>query len=331
MSGEGAAIIAVDVASQQGTELSEQLAGAVWGHLVGDAVGVPYEFRSSAQISSVRFGATGSHHQPPGTWSDDGALMLALLDSLLRDRQPGAAAFDTAAQAARFLAWGDRHGYTPDGDPVFDIGGATSAALARLRHGVPAESAGGARESDNGNGSLMRILPLALVERDISDAELVERAHRSSAITHGHPIAQATCALYVLVARDLLAGTPRPDALAAARSALRHMYRERSDSQTRVAAFDVLESWPGHSGSGYVVDSFWSAWDAFADAETYPDTIERAVRYGHDTDTTACIAGGLAGIYFGLAGIPSHWLARMRGKALVDPLVVRLVGRVAGE
>jgi ADP-ribosylglycohydrolase len=75
-----------------------------------------------------------------------------------------------------------------------------------------------------------------------------------------------------------------------------------------------------------VVDSFWSAWDAFAGAATYRETIERAVRYGHDTDTTACIAGGLAGLRWGLSGIPEPWLAGMRGRAIVDPLVERLLG-----
>ena len=60
-----------------------RLSGAVWGHLVGDAVGIPLEFRPASEIGSVEFGATGTHGQPPGTWSDDGALMLALLDSLL--------------------------------------------------------------------------------------------------------------------------------------------------------------------------------------------------------------------------------------------------------
>jgi hypothetical protein len=83
-------------------ELPLRLAGAVWGHVVGDTVGVPYEFLPPASIGVVRFGATGTYHQPPGTWSDDGALMLALLDSLL------SAGFDPEDQGRRFLAWRDR-------------------------------------------------------------------------------------------------------------------------------------------------------------------------------------------------------------------------------
>jgi ADP-ribosylglycohydrolase len=306
---------------------AERLAGAVWGHLVGDAVGVPYEFKSADQITTVEFRGHGTHNQPPGTWSDDGALMLALLDSLLGERGSGDAAFDSADQASRFLAWADAGAYTPDGDGKFDIGGATSAALSRLRHGTPPEAAGGTTEKDNGNGSLMRILPLALVERDISDAELVEHAHRSSAVTHGHPIAQAACALYALIARNLLTGHSRGESISLALGTLRHSYDQRPDIALRLPALDALEGWSGRSGRGYVVDSFWSAWDAFAGAKSYRDTIERAVRYGHDTDTTACIAGGLAGLRWGFEGIPLEWRGGMRGNAIVEPLIDRLLGR----
>ena len=305
-------------------ELTDRLAGGVWGHLVGDAVGVPYEFKSAAQITSVTFRGEGTHGQPAGTWSDDGALMLALLDSLLRDRYEGQARFDTADQANRFLAWPNAKAYTPDGDGKFDIGGATAKALSHLQRGVAPEQAGGTDQGDNGNGSLMRILPVALVERDIDDVDLVEHAHRSSAITHGHPLSQAACALYLLIARNLLAGHGRANSLQHARATLRAIYDQRADAKTRVAALDTLEAWTGRSGRGYVIDSFWSAWDAFAGASNYKETIERAVRYGRDTDTTACIAGGLAGIRWGIVAIPADWLAGMRGKTIVAPLIARL-------
>lgn len=307
-------------------DLPDRLAGAVWGHLVGDAVGVPYEFLPSERILEVAFTGGGIHGQPAGTWSDDGALMLALLDSLLRDRSADEPRFDPSDQARRFLSWQDDHAFTPDGDPPFDIGGATFAALGRLRRGTPPEEAGGTGERDNGNGSLMRILPLALVERDVPDEVLVDHARRSSAITHGHPKAQTSCALYVLVARRLLDGSEPAAAIADALTTLRRLVSADGGAEGLAAALEVIEGWTGRSGRGYVVDSFWSAWDAFAGAATYRETIERAVRYGHDTDTTACIAGGLAGLRWGLSGIPEPWLAGMRGRAIVDPLVERLLG-----
>jgi ADP-ribosylglycohydrolase len=300
-------------------QMPDRLAGAVWGHLVGDAVGVPYEFRAAGDIGEVRFGAKGTHHQPPGTWSDDGALMLALLDSLLT------AGFDADDQGSRAIDW-HRHGaYTPDGT-VFDIGNATRAALDVIGRGTPAESAGPTHERASGNGSLMRILPIALVMRDIPEAELVDLAHRASRVTHGTARAQVACALYVLIARRLLQGNfGREAALVDARAVLRSIYGAAPLDTDRLAALDHLEGYAERGGRGRVWDSFWSAWDAFAGADSYRQTIERAIAYGEDTDTTAAIAGGLAGLRWGMAGIPSDWLAGMRGREIVQPLIDRLL------
>ena len=113
---------------------------------------MPYEFGPPVPAEDVEFGRAGTHGQPPGTWSDDGAMLLALLDSLLT------VGFDPADQGARYLAWADDGAYTPDGDGRFDIGNATSAALDRIRRGVPAEEAGG-DATTLGNGSLMRTMP----------------------------------------------------------------------------------------------------------------------------------------------------------------------------
>lgn len=298
--------------------LGDRLAGAIWGHLVGDAVGVPYEFTDARQPSEVKFGAKGSHDQPPGTWSDDGALMLALLDSLLDT------GFDTTDQGPRALAWA-REGKYAAGGKVFDMGSATGRALDRLERGVPAEEAG-ADENALGNGSLMRILPLALVERDVSDRDLVEHAHRASKVTHGALAAQVPCALYVHLARRFLAGeVDRAVALADGRASLREIYSSGGFDAGYLAALHELERWEDRSGRGLVTDSFWSAWDAFAGADSYADTVKRAVAYGKDTDTTAAIAGGLAGIYWGIDGIPAEWLAGMLGKEVVRPIVAKLL------
>ena len=173
----------------------------------------------------------------------------------------------------------------------------------------------------------MRILPLALVFRDAPDAELVPMAHRASRVTHGTPAAQVACALYTLVARCLLAGPTaggRAAALADARATLRAAYVRAPEASAHLAALDELEAWAGRSGRGFVVDSFWSALDAFAGARSYREAIERAIAYGNDTDTTAAITGGLAGIRWGIEGIPAEWLAGLRGRPVVDPLVTRL-------
>ena len=297
-------------------ELTDRLAGGVWGHLVGDAIGVPYEFTPANAIERVVFGHRGSHNQPPGTWSDDGGLMLALLDSLLN------AGFDPDDQGRRALAWFAGKAYSPG--PVFDIGNTTDAALDRLKHGVPAIEAGGVAESDNGNGSLMRVLPVALVDRDEEDEVIVSHAFTASALTHRHPRSQVACAVYCLGASWLLQDEPPTEALGQALESFREMA-----AGPWATEFENLQRYTQRSGSGYVFDTFWCAWTALCESQSYAETIERAVRYGTDTDTTAAVAGGLAGIYWGYSGIPADWLYRMRGREIVEPLVVKLISSVA--
>lgn len=298
--------------------LPARLSGAVWGHLVGDALGVPYEFRSASAVGEVAWRGHGAHDQPAGTWSDDGALMLALLDSLLSVR------FHPDDQAKRSLAWRDHGSYAPGGT-VFDIGGATRTALSAIKRGTRAIDAGPADERSCGNGSLMRILPLALVERSVDDARLVERAHLASRVTHGHPRCQVACALYSLIVRRLLAADgDRATILAGARARLRETYAQPGLEAHRTA-LDELDAWIGRSGRGFVLDSFWSAWDAFAGADSYREAVTRAIRYGADTDTTAAIAGGLAGAWWGIEGIPVEWLSGLRDPQIVRPLVDRLI------
>lgn len=305
-----------------GPPLEERLAGAVWGHLVGDAIGVPYEFGPPMSAEAVRFGARGTHGQPPGTWSDDGALMLALLDSLLE------VGFDTTDQARRALAWYREGRYTPDGDGAFDVGIATRSALTAIEAGASPESAGA--PDAGGNGSLMRILPLALVGRDWSDEELVDRAHRATKVIHGHPVAAVCSALYVLVARGLLEGRlGRMLVMGEALFTLHGLYSAERHPAAYRDGLAFLERYPERRGKGRAWDSFWSAWDAFAEADSYEDTIRRAVAYGEDTDTTAAIAGGLAGIQWGIGGIPAEWLSSMRGRDVAWPLIERLVASAA--
>ncbi len=311
--------------------LPERLEGGVYGHLCGDALGVPYEFQDAAAIGSIEWRGHGTHDQPPGTWSDDGALMLALLDSLL---QTG---FDTADQATRALAWREQGAYAPGGI-VFDIGAATSQALRALRSGSPPESAG--RVDALGNGSLMRVMPLPLVLRDVDDEELIDKTIRASRVTHGSAEAQIACALYVLVIRRLLEGREdRPRALTESRVGLREILGRRGlpgsqdapDPADAVAALDRFEGWPGRKGGGRVADSFWSAWDAFAGADDYATTVIRAVAYGNDTDTTAAIAGGLAGVHFGIGDIPSAWQRGLRDRHIPQGLADRLIETDASE
>jgi ADP-ribosylglycohydrolase len=172
----------------------------------------------------------------------------------------------------------------------------------------------------------MRVLPLALWHRG-TDAELVALAARQSLPTHGHPRSQAACAFYCLWARSLLEGSEDGWRHAVARMA----QPGTSDAIDRAELAFVLDE--GHrataAGTGYVVDTLWSARLALERGATYEACVREAIRFGYDTDTTAAVAGGLAGIVHGIDGIPPRWRDALRGKELVDPLVEKLVDRHA--
>lgn len=301
--------------------LHDRLRGGVYGLLVGDALGVPYEFHHRFDlppaIEMVPPPEFRRAHAsvPPGTWSDDGAHALALLASLLwHDGR-----FDADDFARRLVNWYE-HGYLAVDGLVFDVGGTTRRAIVAFRDGARAIDAGGTAEADNGNGSLMRTLPLALVHRG-SDAELFETACLASRVTHGHLRSQVCCALYCLWARRLLAG--EADAWAGAVAAFR--------SIASPSALAELELRPEHHaelvGDGYVVNSLQSARGLLARHARYEDVVVGAVNLGQDTDTTAAIAGGVAGVRDGVGAIPERWMSALRGRELVDPLVEQLLAR----
>jgi ADP-ribosylglycohydrolase len=304
-------------------DLSSSLAGGIFGLLVGDALGVPYEFHPPqglpppAQVEmQPPAGFARSHAQvKPGTWSDDGAQALCLLASLLHCGK-----LDLDDFGRRLLNWCDL-GYFAVGGDVFDIGITTSQALGRLRAGIPAARSGPADEGANGNGALMRVLPLALWHKG-GDAELAADARRSSLPTHAHPRSQLCCALYCLWARRLLEGAA--EAWDGAVAALRELYAPGSAERAELDDIILGRDAGLRRGSGYVVDCLHSARWAVAQGG-YEAAVRAAIGLGHDTDTTACVAGGIAGLSHGVEDIPERWRRALREASTVQPLLDQLI------
>ncbi len=303
--------------------------GGLVGLLIGDAIGAPFEFndpdslpdRSLIDIippSNFRRSHVGV---PPGSWSDDGAQALCLLASLQANGKLVLPDF-----AKRLCDWMENGYMAVDGD-VFDIGIQTSVALDRIIDGVPAYQAGGSKESVNGNGSLMRVLPLALWHQG-SDETLVYNAHLQSLPTHGHKRSMVACAYYCLVARSYLSKRSNP--WESADITLKSIYLAWPNQEEGHAFLDELQVLREFSkresphGTGYVLDTIWSARYAM-EATSFEDVIRDAICFGNDTDTTGAVAGGLAGIRFGLSGIPANWLQQLRGFELVEPLITSTI------
>ena len=309
------------------TEIEEKIRGGIIGLLVGDALGVPYEFHDRASIPA--FGEI--EFQPPdyfrrshagvpiGTYSDDGAQALILLNTLLECGK-----FNPRHFADSLAAWYDS-GFMAVGGKVFDVGIQTANAIRELKRGVEPLLAGGADEYSNGNGSLMRVLPLALWHKG-TDAELIADAFDQSAITHRHLRSKLCCALYCLWARRILRNDE--NAWDSAVETLYKIFREgtieNTELETGIFPKDAIYE---TNGSGYVVDSLRSARWACGN-KNYEKTVKAAISLGNDTDTTACIAGGIAGLKFGLNAIPKRWRDNLRGKEIYEPLLHKLISIV---
>lgn len=299
--------------------------GGLLGLLIGDALGVPYEFHDPSDLPPAHMldmqpppGFRRSHASvPPGTWSDDGAHALCLLASLLeRDR------LDVDDVMRRLADWYEQ-GYMAVDSQVFDVGIQTTVALREFTAGTPALACGPAGEHDNGNGSLMRVLPLALWHRGSDDA-LIDDACTQSRITHGHARAQVCCALYCMWARRILEDHASPWTSAVA--ALRVRWQGDSPECEALEFYVRPDDEPQGRGSGYVVDCLRSAWMVQRES-SYEAVVRAAIGLGHDTDTTACVAGGIAGLRFGVEGIPLRWREQLRGREWLAPLLDALLAR----
>lgn len=291
---------------------SQTVRDGMIGLLIGDACGVPYEFRSPEALPPFEQidmcpppGYARSYaHVPLGTWSDDGAQALCLYASIRE-----CSMFHPQDYAARLIKWHDR-GYLAVDNYVFDIGNQTTESISRLKKGMTTRFAGLSGVRNNGNGSLMRSLPLALLHSG-NDVALVYEAHSQSRVTHAHLRSQVCCALYCLWARRELQRHTSPWESAVA--TLRAIYRRDSAALKELEEHVRPERAPDGKGSSYVVDSLHSARRACQESD-YKATIQCAISLGNDTDTTACVAGGIAGIRHGTKNVPTEWLQLLRGK-----------------
>lgn len=308
-------------------DLKDKLLGGLYGLLIGDAVGMPYEFRRPQSIPPLdqidMIPPEGYNRAwkevPLGSYTDDGSQALCLLE-YYTERQESDVWYDKWAQ--KLLRWKNGAHLWVDGRS-FDMGVQTKMSLMAIEAGIRPLDAARNEPNANGNGSLMRCLPTALwYGRHASMSEFALECERISHITHSHARSKMTCVFYNFIAQMMLEGDGITEAVGTASA----MMREKS------LAYDMGEwsvIWNARNlelqGTGYVVDCFWSAEAAVRTTDTFEDAIKCAIAFGNDTDTTACVAGGLAGIKYGYSGIPQRWLDQLRGRNLVDPLAQKLL------
>ncbi len=310
-----------------------EVKSALFGIAVGDALGVPVEFNSRQTIAKnpvTDMVGYGTYKLPAGTWSDDSSLAFCLAEALTQD-------FDLNIIGQNFVKWYEKNYWTPRGN-VFDIGIATRQAISRLALGEQPELAGGFNETDNGNGSLMRILPLLFYIQDKPINERYEITKQVSSITHGHIRSVVACFYYLEFARQLFSGKDKFETYTNLQTEFTNHLTSLSLNPTEIMLFDRLLKNDIHKlteddiqSSGYVLHTLEASIWCLLTTDNYKEAVLKAVNLGSDTDTTAAVTGGLAGLLYGLDNIPANWTKQIARKDDIENLAERLAEKLASH
>ena len=301
---------------------AKRICAVMIGHAVGDALGVPVEFRSRRELAAdpvCGMRGFGSHPVPAGTWSDDTTMAIAALDVLADGR------VDHDAVMKNFAAWYENGAYTATG-VMFDIGGSCAAAIRRFtRDGVPPTACGQTDGLANGNGSLMRIHPFALMAYYTKNPAWVGLINEASALTHGHERSLLGCRIYTEILLALLAAPDKASVAAALKTA-----EGKAKASPEYAHYARLFA-PDFAtlpeseikSTGYVVDTLEAAVWCLLTTDSYAACVLRAVNLGEDTDTVAAVAGGLAGALYGYRAIPAEWRQALIRREYIEEMCAR--------
>ena len=306
----------------------------IYGLATADALGVPVEFTSRARLRKnpvVDMRSDGAWEQPAGTWSDDTSMALATMESIGRLKQ-----IDLEDIMNNFVEWLENDEFTAN-NHCFDVGNTTATAIENYLNGAPVSQCGLTEAGSNGNGSLMRIVPMALYCYSVDGAELSEQSmdaiHSVSALTHAHARSQMACGIYCLIAAQLLDGKPIAQAVADGLIRAEKFYARKFPDEMKTYArlldpkFGSLDE-DRIESSGYVVDSLEAALWSLLNTTNYRELALKAVNLGGDTDTVGAIAGGLGGIAYGLDQIPSEWIDALRNKELLDEIAAKFFSAI---
>ena len=320
------------------------------GQIVGDALGLPVQFiprdeRDADPVTDMR--GDGAFSLPAGSWSDDSSLILATMDGLTKSLKAVNDDEDLTLNEIidyeiimeNFSNWLNEGEFTPYGY-AYDIGGATMEGIYRYDEGSEPIKSGGIGERDNGNGSLMRILPIAFFIYSLSqkysfyEHDRMEAVHNLSSLTHRHRRSQLCCGIYVNIALEFIENQERKlglsleELIANGINKSREYYINHKDFEKELHHFERVFSLNVQNlprdeikSGGYTISSLEASIWCLCRNGNYKDTILEAVNLGHDTDTTACIAGGLAGIYYGYDDIPSDWIDQLAKLDYIEELI----------
>lgn len=300
-----------------------EVIGGILGFSVGDALGVPYEFESRNDVQVVsKMRGYGSHEQPPGSWSDDSSMTFCLMENLIEG-------YDIERLKERFCNWYYYGDWTHNNKLPFDIGQSTFKVLSKIKSGIIHGETGLIDEKSNGNGSVMRVLPLCYVLINEPIDIKYKMIEEVSGITHAHIRSKIACSIYVEIGIQLLLGNAPFTAYENMKNEIVPYYKSRGvevelkhfkrilEQDISTLQLSEIES------SGYVVDSLEASLWCFLTTTNYEEAVLRAIRLGLDTDTIGAMTGGLAGLYYGERSIPKKWQKPLARKRDIEDLSKR--------
>lgn len=310
----------------------------MFGLVVGDAVGVPAEFMDREKLREnpvTDMQEYGSHNQPRGAWSDDSSMALATLASLHKG-------YDLKDIGEQFSRWDKEEIYTPLGE-VFDMGMTCSRAIRKFQDSGDVNTCGMRDEKDNGNGSLMRIMPMCIYAYEMqksgmSDEEAVQMIHDVSALTHAHLRSKMACGLYYFLVKSIIDNRDTytlKECLQKGFDIGFAYYRNDLSNLVELSYFSKLVSMEEFSllpedsikSFGYVLNTMEASILCLLNTNSYKECVLKAVNLGADTDTTAAVAGGLAGLYYGYDAIPKEWKDAIIQRKWIEELCDLSIGK----
>ena len=302
-----------------------KITDSIVGHAIGDAMGMPTEFcirehlLSNPVVDMIGSKKTG---QPAGSWTDDTSMEIATIESIISNN-----GFNYSDIMSRWCDWLNKGEYTPNGE-VFDVGRTCLRACRNFMNGIEPIKCGLSDEKSNGNGSLMRILPVAIYSyiNDLSNDELLKLTNDVSSLTHGHNISKLACYMYVKFVIRLFTGMSKEECYEYLKNDDYSMYDNYSISKydrlikedIRILKIDDIKS------SVYVVDTWECVLWILLNSKSYKEAIIAATNIGQDTDTIGAIVGSMAGIIYGLDEAPKQWLNTLIKKEYLIDLANKL-------
>ena len=315
-----------------GQELAESgrfklgLWNAIYGLAIGDALGVPVEFKSRKILAQNPVTDMVDGYRPKGTYSDDTAMTLCTLASL-HENNWNLNPYDIME---RFVRWLDEGYMAVDGD-VFDVGVTTRRAITRFKNKTPLEECGSTSFYECGNGSLMRIMPIVFYLQKHPEADVYETVKLISSLTHAHDVCIIGCYIYVKLSLAILnkQELSKDDLV---KQELPNIYAELAartnqkwlDLYARIFDLESFIRLPSKAikSDGFVLSSLEASLWCFMTTVDFRSCVLRAVNLGYDSDTTAAIAGGLAGLYYRLENIPVKWRNELRDIKVIEALCI---------